>query len=121
MSDQLDYILRVLRAFQKADSGDLLWHVDGDQVRFSANCSDVFAWGTADAEPIDPPDLDALEKALADLVATHDRDEIWVGELYAARRRGERPMNRYVELLPPAVRPLFEAAGPPRESTVWAP
>jgi hypothetical protein len=121
VSDQLDYILRVLRLFQKIDTGGLLWHVDGDQVRFSADCSDCFAWASADAEPVDPGDLDDLGRAYKDLHSLPGGEEIWTTELYAARKRGERPMPRFMQEVPEAVRPLFEAAGPPRESTIWAP
>jgi hypothetical protein len=66
----LDFIRRVLDAFAKADShGDLLWHLDDGEIRFSANVSDVFAWGGADAEAITPERLPVLERALTDLLA----------------------------------------------------
>jgi hypothetical protein len=43
-------------------------------------------------------------------------------ELFAARKRGERPMNRYMETITaPALRALFEQAGPERPSTFLAP
>lgn len=118
----LDYILRVLTVYERAESSDLMWRVEGDTVRFSAICSDTFGWALADAENIEVDDLELLERTLDDLQAADHYGDCWVSELFAARKRGERPMNRYMETITaPALRALFEQAGPERPSTFLAP
>jgi hypothetical protein len=118
----LDYILRVLTVYERAESSNLMWRVEGDTVRFSANCSDTFGWALADAENIEVDDLELLERTLDDLQAADHYGDCWISELFATRKRGERPMNRYMETITaPALRALFEQAGPERPSTFLAP
>ena len=84
-----------------------------------ADCSDVFGWAVADAEPIESAeDVALLERCLADLqAATGERYPSWLTELYAARRRNSRPAaflttpgGRYD--VGDATRPLFLAVVP---------
>lgn len=119
---ELAFILRVLRLYERADNSDLFWRVEGGHVRFLANCSDTFEWATADAEEITPDDVDLLEQTLADLRAVSWEQDIWLSELYAARKRGLRPMNRWFSGgIAPGVLELFAACGPERESTFLSP
>jgi hypothetical protein len=123
------YALAVLRAFSDADCHEgVIWHVRDGRVFFSAMCSDTFAWGTADAEPIDPADIPALDQCLKDLADIGNGVLYFLPELFASRKRGTRPMNRWMTKIigddkpeDAAVRALFEAAGPPRESVFGAP
>lgn len=85
-------------------------------MHLSANVSDVFAWGGADAEPITPDTLPALEQAYTDL-KTIDAD-LYLPELYAARQGGERPQGAaYPDDKTKnwrQVSALFDACGPER-------
>lgn len=95
---------RVLKVFAAAYAHeDLLWVVgDNDRLLFSVNVSDVFEWGRADSELIQPRDLHVLEEAFEDLKALeapgsgvqHSSRTQHVGMLYAARKRRRRPMLR---------------------------
>lgn len=128
-ADELQHVIDVLRVFADADCHEgVIWHVHDDQLHFSAMCSDTFAWGSADAEPIEPADVPALQQCFADLKAIGRSALIYVPELYAARKRGTRPMNRWMTKIldddqpdDVAVRALFEQVGPPRESVFGAP
>lgn len=95
VEQQLAFVTRVLELFSLSHAdlydGGLFWRVDNGELKVFANVSDIFAWGGADAEPITPDTLPALEQAYTDLKAL-DADE-FTAELYAARQRGERPQG----------------------------
>jgi len=124
-----DYVLRVLGVFERCDLYEgLSWRVKDGTVSFAAWCNDVFYWGTADCEAIDLTDLDLLVRCADDLEAADRGDGgAFLCELFAARKRGMRPQQpwgrryehdamAYVEdQLDPAVRALFDAAGPVRD------
>lgn len=123
---QLRYLESVLDVFRDADSfQSLMWHRTDVGIRFAAMCSDTFAWGTADAERIEPEDVPLLRQCLTDLRAVDPQlGECDLPELFAARKRGMRPMrlflypNRGMRVTDkgwPAVRELFLAAGPERD------
>ena len=121
-----EYMMHVLRIFAEADNhGGLTWHMRDGKIRFAALCSDTFAWGTADAEPINPGDILELQVCFHDLAQHGTLALCELPELYAARKRGTRPMNRYMKDVTrthvPAVTALYEACGPERESTFLAP
>ena len=112
----------ILRFWHEADIGadGLFWKVgsDGDSrpVSLFAICSDTFAWATADAEEIMPADLPLLEKCAADLGYLNSG---WLPYLYAARKRGMRPMRAFYRDMGDDsradLRPLFDACGPERD------
>jgi hypothetical protein len=130
----LKFVSQVLDFFSKNDvTEDLMWSVDHNLVRFSAQCSDVFHWASADSEDIGPDDLPLLQQCIDDLRATEiDAAVVYTAELYAARKRGMRPMRKWFDavidgsrterLLSRALdgprnerfRELFLAAGPER-------
>lgn len=99
----------------------------------SAPCSDVFWWGSADAEEIGPDHVDAYGDAIADvqaaLSALRDVDArpgfdsvlAYAGWLYAARSRNERPQGAMYPAIPGALWSLFDAAGPTRETGLGNP
>lgn len=119
--DDPGFTYDVLELFYLADLCDgLMWSTKDGVVTFSTLCSDVFWWGTADAEGITPDDLPLLHQCLADLREVDQ--EYLVPELFAARKRGLRPMRLWLygggvlSAVPNAkALPLFEAAGPERD------
>lgn len=121
---RLRYLEAVLDVFRDADSfQSLMWYRTDDGIRFAVMCSDTFAWGSADVERIEPEDVPLLRQCLTDLRAADPQlGECDLPELFAARKRGMRPMRLF--LYPkhhredpgwPAVRELFLAAGPERD------
>lgn len=113
----------VLAIFDAADNHDgLFWRAGGDEpIRFYAKCSDTFWWATADAEVITPEDVPVLRQCLDDL-RLHDEPYL-LGELFAARKRGMRPMRLWLGIHPASSdrKPwksldLFLACGPERNS-----
>ena len=110
------FIVQVLDLFARNDLRDsLYWRTDGEYapVTFWVNCSDVFAWGSADVEPLTKADLDDLRKAFEDTKAASN-NTTYGPELYCARRRRCRPQGA---AYPGDERlwPLFDACGPERE------
>jgi len=112
----LDFLRRVLALFANADAHDeLFWHADG---KLFANVSDVFDWGSADAEPITPDRLPLLEQAYTDLKGLNAEE--YTAALYAARARGMRPQGAaYPEGA--AVQALFDECGHEREIGIGNP
>lgn len=112
---ELEFIKRVLAAFEDWWKEDVGWRVDEDGIRFFALCSDVFWWGSADAEDIRPEDVELLERCKADLVALEGREPTCLPELYAARKRGMRPQGAWYTSVDSSIHHLFDVCGPPRE------
>jgi len=130
--DELEYVRSVLGILADAEltwqDTPVLWRVRwAEQVVFSMACSDTFAWGCADAEEIRPQDVELLRRCLGELRAAAQYAEMWLPLLYCCRKRGMRPMNRYMQYavekdgMPQAVVALIEACGPARESVFGAP
>lgn len=110
----------VLAAFEKADSFDgLTWrvtHKPGSEadVKLFALCSDFFHLATADCEEIeDIADIDLLERCLADLDGTGE--EIYLAELFAARKRKMRPLKNAYKGMAPAAAALFDGCSTEEE------
>jgi hypothetical protein len=115
---RLDDVLELLRIYEEADvHDDLIWRVRDGAVVFSALCSDTFHWGTADVEEVAADDLPLLRRCLEDL-RRYDEHHL-VSALYAARKRGMRPMRLWLShphiLSSEPARALFLAAGPERD------
>ncbi|HEX2242259.1 MAG TPA: hypothetical protein VHK27_03190 [Gammaproteobacteria bacterium] len=105
-----DFIGEVLFYFQH-QSEQLGWNKD---LRFYADCSDVFHWATSDVEYITIETLPILREAYDDLMATTGRND-WIGELYCCRVRKMRPQGAMYKYLPDILKPLFDACGPDRD------
>lgn len=117
------YMVRVLGAVAAADQHDhIWWRCDGHYapITFFVVVSDVFAWGTSDAEEITPSTVDALERAYADVREAADGDTTFGAILYASRRRGQRPQGAAYPS-DPRLWPLFDACGPQREIDMFNP
>lgn len=114
---------RVLRAVAEADAHDTVWwRVDGKYapITWFVNCPDLFAWGTADLEPITAETIEAFEMAYADVRVVTGGDPTYGSDLYACRQRHQRPQGAAY----PTDRrlwPLFDACGPERELGVTNP
>lgn len=106
---ELDFIKRVLKAFEFDQNDLLIWHLEGDKVVFSAQVSDQFMWGSADAEHITEENLPILEQARADLVAIDPRNLADLPVLFAARIRNMRPQGATMIDIGLEQRVLFEA------------
>lgn len=86
----------------------------------NALCSDFFAWGIADAEPITSDKLPELRDAFGVASTVLDGkplDEIcsWATRLYAASSRSMRPQGAYFEIIPDELKDAFLSVGPKRE------
>lgn len=130
-AEHLHYILDVLAITADAEltfqDTPFLWHVREHRASFSMMCSDTFAWGCADAETIEPGDIPLLRECVAELRSAGQYEEMWLGVYFCTRKRGMRPMNRWMkdmrekEGMNETVHALFCAAGPERESVFGAP
>jgi hypothetical protein len=130
---RLDFIETILLIFDTAECRDeLMWTgrwADG-VIRFSAQCSDIFEWATADAEGIETEqDIDLLRQCLAELSEADQRHgRHYLAELYAARKRHQRPQGawfapeRWAHVSgADAIRQLFLDAGPERSIDLFNP
>jgi len=94
----------LLRLVAKHDQReDLWWNQD---LEFTVDCSDVFHWACADAEPVE------TLKDVIDLSVAYDETPLFGAALYAARRRRMRPQDPAIPEGP--VGDLFRACGPER-------
>lgn len=94
-----DYADQVLRYYYDADCRQSLsWTPTSENVSFPflfvSDCSDLFGWAVADAEPITIHDLDLLGQCYEDLKELHE--ESFLPELYAARRRDRQPFDLWM-------------------------
>jgi hypothetical protein len=123
-SDRLDvsffrhFVLPVMTFLQEADCfSEVMWRVNfkASRITFALVCNDTFAPASADAEPLETQtDLSRLYSAMRDLQRVEKENPgsvavAYLPELYAARRRKQRPMRRWLEQVcgHPAVRELF--------------
>jgi len=105
----------ILAVYDACDERDgLTWRVDQGEVTFLAVCSDCFWWATADVEPIAAEDIPLLQRTASEL---KDMDQMWLSELFAARKRGMRPMRATYKSphMSDKLRALFDACGPERD------
>jgi len=108
--------MAVLAAFQRADDYESLrWRVDdstGD-VSLFAGCSDFFHLATADCEEVKAADIALLGECLEDLEETGE--PYFLAELFAARKRGMRPLAGAYKDMDPPTRALFDACSTEEE------
>lgn len=119
------FLRDVLDLFYDADvRPDLLWRPSSSRrghLELSANVSDVFAWGSADAEDITPETLPVLHEAYTDLIAIGASATVHLADLYAARIRGMRPQGAAYPSENEAVALLLDACGPERTTGLGNP
>jgi hypothetical protein len=117
----LAFFMRVMKIFADLDArGSLWWNMQatGTPLQFAVNCGLVFDPGT-DSEDLTPENLHILERAIDDVRENYHSaadgpmgEYDWALWLFCARIRGRRPRPRTI--IPEELRPLFDAAGPPR-------
>ena len=106
------YTTEVLKIFRELDlEEELFWHFHAkpynwqkpeyvEYPTFSVNCNDFFHWASGDGEDIEPEDLPLLKQCIEDLKATGAQTwELEVPLLFAARKRGMRPMRLWLQRL----------------------
>lgn len=101
--ERWDYVVEVLKIFRELDmEEELYWRFqdeDGALV-FWVICSDLFHWAMADGEDLQPEDLPMFKQCIEDLKATGAQTwQLEVGPLFAARKRGMRPMSLWLKRL----------------------
>lgn len=92
---------QILAAFSlgNAESDLLIWKIDLDGcIRFYVQCSDFFAYASADAEEIEENDIELLYQCLTDLKnLDDDYSEVYLAELFAARKRNKKPLQAWLD------------------------
>lgn len=120
-----NFDLLVLKFFDEHQmQEELSWTCEGDKITWYVRCSDIFFWGCSDAEDILPANFSELEKAFKDCKKVLSEDEfLYTGHwllLWVARCRQMRPQGAaYPDN--EKLWPLFDAAGPFRETGLGNP
>jgi hypothetical protein len=118
-----DEVQAVAKATWELDVEARWWadYTAADEVKCTLNCNDVFFWGCADSEAVEPADLPLLREAHGQLEALPPEDgqkhhgyTAYAEVLYCAKKRQMRPQGALYETLPKATWPLFNACGPHR-------
>ncbi len=116
-----DFVFEVLKYIGDEELHDMIWWtVKGEDVHFCINCSDLFFWGSADAEDITPESLPILKQSIEDCKKIEDSSWVYGCNLFASRIRKERPQGACY----PSNKdlwPLFDACGPERETGLGNP
>lgn len=114
------FVYEVMAYLSENDMQEVLsWNANNGEIEFYANVNDVFFWACADAEDVTPENFAELKKAIADIrlaaPGTFMEHDYGV-ELFAARNRGMRPQGAAYPPKDSGLVPLFDAAGPFRET-----
>lgn len=119
------YARDVMQIVANADSYDMLsWSVIEGMINLRLDCSDDFHWASADSEAIRPEDVPLLRQCFDDLQAfgrVHGEitPTYLMNTLFAARKRGMRPMRAWLKLHAKEEKAellaLFLACGPERD------
>lgn len=112
------------------------WDNIGPHFVTFVDCSDTFSWGCADAEEVTEDNIHILEETMEELSPYYDKFiEEWdsskvdmketakwqkvdvaLSDLFCARVRKLRPQGACYKRYPEELWPLFNAAGPERET-----
>lgn len=95
--DQLEYVESVFEICWEYDFDEVLWRRIDGPWRAYVICNDWFELATADAEVIQPEDVNLLSRCARDLreieLRAEDADDhvatVYIGCLFAARKRGQ--------------------------------
>lgn len=103
----VEFVRRILVLIAEYDcQDDIFWDED---LNFFVNCNDFFFWGVADAEIINPGDLELFKKSL-------EEADDFGPLLFVARKRKMRPQNAaYEKIIPSQYHKLFNECGSERE------
>lgn len=120
------FLANVMSVLHDLDLGfDDFWpRVEGDEAYYLVNCNDYFHYAAADAEPLTEGDWGLFYATAVELdkmgESSDSFPELYLAHLYAARRRGQRPLTERmyghtyasggkIDPMPPEVLALFEA------------
>ncbi len=133
----LDFVCRVLSIFNGFDAlsnEDVWWRTDDEYAPISlfVNCNDLFLWGFSDCEEITRDNIDILESTFNELKNMNKKDGEFYKEthlervtpaIFCCRVRGMRPQGACYneQYYPKIVWPLFDAAGPERQTGLGNP
>lgn len=133
----LEFVCRALSIFNGFDAlsnEDVWWRTDDEYapITLMVNCNDLFFWGCSDCEEITRENLPMLETTFAELKAMNKKDgefykethlERCTPEVFCCRARKMRPQGACYDekYYPKAIWPLFDSAGPERETGMGNP
>jgi hypothetical protein len=107
-----DEVRKVVESLYRKDVwGDVLWSADENEVECSFIVNDMFWWGTADGETVEASDLELLDECYSQLRAIGVGETVYLGTLYAARKRGIRPQGAAYARISKEVCVLFNLCG----------
>lgn len=111
MKDANDALL-VFMLFGRNDDRDSLWYrilnSTHPSMELSALCNEVFEVASADSEPVESRDIPLLESCYDDLYNSGPGHGLgYLGELYAARKRSQRPLKARMGRVPREIAVLF--------------
>ena len=112
---------RVMSLFAFDDCDWLFWRFTDGRLTIYVNCNDVFAWGCSDVEELTAENLHDAAQAKADVMALGGKGSYNWPLLFCARQRKMRPQGAMYKHIDPALWPLFDAAGPPRQAGLGNP
>ena len=124
-----DLLYEVAKLSQFSANEAIFWRYNDErtQIDVYANCSDIFFWGCADAEPITWDNLQVLRdsvREVQELTGSEFSNQDDGLLLFVARVRNERPQGAFYKYITvhnddektASLRALFDAAGPERET-----
>ncbi len=116
MSDELtEYMHRMLALMEAYQTDEVYWSCRADlaPITFFVPVLDLFEQDQTEMVTIGPEDMDAFEAALRSVAHATDGDATYGPQLYACRKRGQRPRNTRFPV-DRRVHELFELTGPER-------
>jgi hypothetical protein len=117
-----EIFLRAARAVAFENCDDIWWREDDGIITTLVDCSDFFAWGTSDAEPITMENIELFEQIHRSYGFRADLEEIDLASLlWCARVRGMRPQGAYYKYFSKFETELFHECGPEREVGLFNP
>lgn len=94
---------------------------DPDKYYVGTNANDLFVWGCADSVDITPDKLDILKQAHADCLAANEFYRFYTTDVYSCRVKGMRPQGAVYKSDKQELWPLYDSAGPERETGLGNP
>lgn len=109
-------VMKLLHATAFEYHDEVWWREDyKGRLLFYVGCNDLFYWGSADAEPITPQNLNSLIETIAEVEEIKGKYRAWDAfELWCCRQRKMRPQPPYYKSIDSDLHELFNACGPER-------
>jgi len=117
-----DEVYKLMQTFGRLDIDDITWYAKKDgEIEVFVGCNDVFAWGCADMETIEPGDIDLVGDIVSQLESIDTGLSSYWAILYISRKRKLRPQGIIYEGLPKQMIALLNDCGPEREIDICNP